>query len=51
MPIQSVSKCAINMQIFVICDILLDVNDMNKEMNISLITTYIPFCIDVTDTQ
>jgi len=51
MPIQYVSKCAINMQIFITCDILLHVNDMNKEMNISLITTYIPFCTDITDTQ
>jgi len=31
--------------------ILLHVNDMNKAMNISLITTYIPFCTDITDTQ
>lgn len=39
------------MQIFVTCDIPLHVNDMNKEMNISLNTTYIHFCIDITDTQ
>jgi len=39
------------MQIFVTCDILLHVNDMNKEMNISLNTACIYFCITVTDTK
>jgi hypothetical protein len=38
-------------QIFVTCDILLCANDMNKEINISLNTLYIHFCIDITDTQ
>jgi len=51
MPIQSVSKCAINMQISVTCDILLHVNDMNKEININPNTINIHFCIDITDTQ
>jgi hypothetical protein len=51
MPIQLVSKCAINTLIFVTSDILLHVTDMNKEINISLNTTYIHRCADITDTQ
>jgi hypothetical protein len=39
------------MQIFVTCDMLLHVSDMNKEMNISLNTAYIHFCIDINDTR
>jgi hypothetical protein len=38
-------------QIFVTYDIPLRASDMNKEINISLKTLYIDFCIDVTDKQ
>jgi len=38
-------------QIFVTYNIPLRANDTNKEINISLNTLYIDFCIDITDTQ